>query len=249
MGVSAPAVQTNGLPTVVDTIASPAEAFERQRTAPTWGWALVITIVLMLIGAYLQGPAARHVAVVSTQKMMASSTLFANATDAQKQQAIQRAGQQSIFTYVGPVVVLFIAVFFNTILLLLGNAVGRGQADFKRLWAGSMNIAVPTLGIGAIILGAITIVRGADAFDSSLALARAVPSLAMLVPGGGAVLVAFLSGISIFSLWGFFLNATMMRVTAKTSPAIAYTFAAIVLLLGALFAAGGVAVAHSFGAA
>lgn len=249
MGVSAPAVQSNGLSTVVDTIASPAEAFERQRTAPTWGWALVVAIVLMLIGAYLQGPAARHAAVASTQKMMASSTLFANMSDAQKQQAVERAGKQSVFTYVGPVIGLFIAVFFNTIILLLGNAIGRGQADFKRLWAGSMNIAVPTLGIGAIVLGVITMMRGADAFDSTLALVRAVPSLAMLVPGGSAVLVAFLSGISIFTLWGFFLNATMMRVTAKTSPAIAYTFATIVLLLGALFAAAGVALAHNFGMA
>ena len=250
MGVSAPAAaNANGLSTVVDTIASPAEAFERQRTAPTWGWALVVAIVLMVIGAYLQAPAAHHAAVAGAQKMVATSTLFANMTDAQKQQAVERAGKPSVFTYIGPVIGLFIAVFFNTIILLLGNAIGRGQADFKRLWAGSMNIAVPTLGIGAIVLGVITMVRGADSFDSTLSLVRAMPGLAMLVPNAGPVLAGFLSAISIFTLWGFYLNATMMRVTAKTSPAMAYTFAAIVVLLGGLFAAAGMAFAHSFGMA
>lgn len=249
MGVSTPIAATaNGLSTVVDTIAAPADAFDRQRTAPTWGWALILALVLMLIGAYLQGPAARHVAVATTQKMMATSTLFANATDEQKRQALERAGKPSAFSYAGPVIGLFIAVFFNTIILLLGNAIGRGQADFKRLWCGSMNIAVPTLGIGAIVLGVITTVRGAGSFESGLALAQAVPSLATFVHGS-AVTSAFLSSISIFTLWGFYLNATMLRVTAKTGPAIAYTFAAIVLLLGALFAAGGVAIAHNFGAA
>lgn len=250
MGVTAPAAaKTSGLSTVVDTVAAPADAFERLRIAPTWGWALIVALVLMLAGAYLQGPAARHAAVASTQKMMATSTLFANATAEQKQKAIDRAGKQSIFTYVGPVLGLFIAVFFNAVILLIGNAVGRGQADFKRLWCGSMNIAVPTLGLGAIVLGIITMLRGADSFDSGLALARAVPSLGMLVPHASAVTAAFLSSISVFTIWGFFLNATMMRVTAKTSPAIAYAFAALVVLIGALFAAGGVAMAHNVGAA
>lgn len=250
MGVAPSAVTTkNGLPTVVDTVVAPNDAFERLRIAPTWGWALVVALVLMLLGAYLQDPVARHVRVIATQHFLATSTLAANMSDAQKQHAMANASKPSAFTYIGPVIGLFIAVFFNSLILLIGNAAGRGQADFKRLWCGSMNIAVPTLGLGAIVLAVVTMIRGADAFDSGLALARAMPSLGMLVPHASAVTAAFLSGISIFTVWGFFLNATMMRVTAKTSPAIAYTFAAIVLLLGSLFAAGGVALAHNFGAA
>jgi hypothetical protein len=91
--------------------------------------------------------------------------------------------------------------------------------------------------------------RGPSAFDSSLSLAAAVPSLGMLAQHAPAATRAFLSAISVFTIWGFFLNALMMRVMAKTSGGIAYTFAAVVLLLGALFAAGGVALAHNFGAA
>jgi MFS family permease len=248
MGISTPvAAKANGLSTVVDTIAAPVDAFERQRTSPTWGWALIVAIVLMLIGAYLQAPAAHHAAVAQTQRMVATSTLFANRTDAQKQQIVERAGKPNAFSYIMPVIVLFIAVFFNTVIMLIGNALGRGQADFKRLWCGSMNIAVPTLGLAAIVLGIITMIRGADSFDNAAAMAQAMPSLGMLVSHGSPMTVAFLSGISVFTLWGLFLNATMLRVTAKTGAAAAYTFAALVLVLGALVAAGSFAVMHSFG--
>lgn len=247
MGVSAPAAtNSGGLSTVVDTIAAPADAFERLQAMPTWGWALIVAIVLLLVGTYLQLPAQHHAATAQAQRMVAGP-LFANATAEKKQAAIANAGKTTVFTFLGPIIMLFIAAFFNTLFMLIGNAAGRGQANFKTLWCGSMNIAVPTLGIGAIVLGVITMIRGASSFDSSLALAQAVPSLGMLVPHGNPAVVAFFSAISVFALWGFFLNATMLRVTAKTSPAIAYTFATLVLVLGALFAGGGVAMAHKFG--
>jgi len=247
MGVSAPAAaKTGGLSTVVDTIAAPADAFERLHAMPTWGWALIVAIVLLAIGTVMQLPAQHHAATAQVQRMV-DGPMFATATAEKKQAAIANAGKTNAFTFIGPVLGLFIAVFLNTIFMLIGNAVGRGQADFKRLWCGSMNIAVPTLGIGSIILGIITMIRGASSFDSTLALAQAVPGLGMLVPHGSPTMIAFFSAISVFSLWGFFLNATMLRVMAKTSPAIAYTFAALVLLLGALFAAGGVAMAQKVG--
>jgi hypothetical protein len=248
MGASTPvAAKANGLSTVLDTIVAPAEAFERLRSAPTWGWAVIAAIVLLVIGTYLQAPAARHAATSQVQKMMSTSTLFANATAEQKQRAMENAGKTSALSYVGPIVVLFVAALLNTLILLIGNAAGRGQADFKRLWCASMNIAVPTIGLGAVILGVITIIRGANSFESALSIAQAVPSLSMLVPHGGIVLGAFLAAISIFTVWGFFLNATMLRVTAKTSAGVAYTFATIVLVLGALFPAALAAFGRKFG--
>lgn len=248
METSAPAVKTSGLSTVVNTIAAPSEAFETLRVAPTWGWACIIAIVLMLIGAYLQGPAARHAGVVQMQQAMATNSLFANIPAERKQTMLAQAGRPGVMTYLAPVIVLFIAVFFNTLLTLIGNALGKGQADFKRLWAGSMNIAVPTLGIGAVVLGIITSLRSPDSFNSTLDILRSMPSLAYVFHGS-ATTTAFASAISIFSLWGLFLNATMLRITAKTSPAVAYTVAVVILLLGALVAAGGTQVAHNFGMA
>lgn len=250
MAASAPvAVKANGVSTVVNTIASPAEAFEALRVAPTWGWACLIALVLLFAGAYLQGPAARHAGAAQVQQMMNTSSFFANMTPAQKQQAIARAGRPSPWSYAGAAFVLFLTVFLNTIVMLIGNAVGKGQADFKRLWCGSMNIAVPTLGLGAVVLGVIAMMRGADSFGSTFDLMHAMPSLGSLVHGGPVVLAAFLSGVSIFTLWGVFLNATMLRVTARTSTGVAYVFAILVLLLGAALAAAGTQVAHGMGMA
>jgi len=207
----------------------------------------LIAIILLAIGTYLQGPATRHAGVVQTQHMMATSSIFANLTPEQKQAAITRAGQASPWAYLFIAVTLFLIVLLNTVMTLIANAVGKGQADFKRLWAGSMNIAVPTVGLGAIVLGIITTLRGADSFNSSIDVASATPSLAYIMPHGSPGVTVFLAGFSIFTLWGLFLNATMLRVTAKTSPAVAYTFAALITVLGALLAAGLVAMAHKSG--
>jgi len=244
---TSPAVKASGLSTVVNTVAAPSEAFETLRAAPTWGWACLIAIILLAIGTYLQGPATRHAGVVQTQHMMATSSIFANLTPEQKQAAITRAGQASPWAYLFIAVTLFLIVLLNTVMTLIANAVGKGQADFKRLWAGSMNIAVPTVGLGAIVLGIITTLRGADSFNSSIDVASATPSLAYIMPHGSPGVTVFLAGFSIFTLWGLFLNATMLRVTAKTSPAVAYTFAALITVLGALLAAGLVAMAHKSG--
>jgi len=247
MESTAPAAKAGGLSTVINTIAAPSDAFETLRVAPTWGWACLIAIVLLLIGTYLQGPAARHAGVAQVQQMMTTSSLFANMTPQQKQAAIARAGQPSPWPFAGQIVALFFIVFLNTLFTLIGNAVGKGQADFKRLWAGSMNIAVPTFALGSIVIGIITMLRGPDAFSTPADIARAMPSLAYLMPHGSPVLTVFLTGISIFSLWGLFLNATMLRVTGRVSPGVAWTFAALITLLGALVAAGLFGAAHNAG--
>ncbi len=247
MESSVPVAKANGLSTVVNTIAAPSDAFETLRVAPTWGWACLIAIVLLAIGIFLQGPATRHAGVLQTQQMMATSSLFANLTPDKKAEIVAKAGQPSVFPYITLIVVLFLIVLFNTLFTLIGNAVGKGQADFKRLWAGSMNIAVPTFALAQVVIGIITMLRGPDAFSSSMDIARSVPSLAYLAPHASAGMVAFLTAISIFSLWGLFLNATMLRVTARTSPGVAWSFAALITLLGALMAGGAFGAMHNAG--
>lgn len=247
MESSAPAAKASGLSTVVSTVAAPSEAFDTLRVAPTWGWACLIAIVLMLIGTYLQGPAARHAGQASMRHAVATSSLFANLTREKKDEMIAQAGRPSVGSFITPVITVFVIVFFNTLFTLIANAVGRGQADFKRLWAGSMNIAVPTIGLGAVVIGIITTLRGPDSFDNLAQVIRATPSLAYLVPNAPFALGVFLAGISIFSLWGLFLNATMLRVMAKTSAGVAYTFAIIITLLGALMGAAFLSGLHNMG--
>lgn len=238
MSVSVPAAaKANGLSTVINTIAAPGEAFQTLGEAPTWGWALIVVLVLLVGGLVLQGPALRHAAVTTTQHMLATNTTMASLPDDKKAQMLARAGGTSPWTYVFPIVGVFVAVLLNTIVMLIGNALGGGKTGFKHLWAGSMNIAVPTIGIGTVVLGVITMLRGPDSFGNSFDIARAMPGLAMLVPHANMVVGGALSAISIFTIWGVFLNATMLRVMARTSAGVAWTFAVIVALGGALLAA------------
>lgn len=250
MSVSAPAAsKAGGLSNVLGVIAAPSEAFESLGIAPTWGWAFVIALVLMLAGAYLQSPGSRHMSVAITQHMAANSTLLANMSDADKQKMIERAGKPSVMSYVMQPVILFLAVFLNTLVMLAGNAAGKGTADFKRLWAGSMNIAVPTMGIGLLVTGIIMAMKGPDAFNSTVDMLRVIPGLGMLASGLPPVAAAFFGAITVFTLWGVYLNATMLQRMAKTSAGVAWTFAVVVLLLGAAVSAAGAAMARGFGAA
>lgn len=238
MSVSVPAAaKANGLSTVINTIAAPGEAFQTLAEAPTWGWALLVAIVLLLGGVVLQGPALHHAAVATTQHMLATNTAMASLPDDKKAQILGRASGFSPMTYIGPIIGLLIAVLLNTIVMLIGSALGGGKTGFKHLWAGSMNIAVPTIGISTVVLGVITMLRGPDSFANSFDIARAMPSLAMLVPQASLVVAAALSAISIFTIWGVFLNATMLRTMARTGAGVAWTFAVIVALGGALLAA------------
>ncbi len=141
----------------------------------------------MLIGAYLEGPGSRHATVArDAAKFLEEHDLRkrsggAAAADTGKRRQSRRpvaiSFRQSI---------LFIAVLLNTVFMLIGNAIGRGSADFKRLWCGSMNIAVPTIGLSAVILGVIMMLRGADSFNTTLDTMRAIPSLGTFVSSTNA---------------------------------------------------------------
>jgi hypothetical protein len=230
-----------GLKTAFDTIVAPKDAFDRLRLAPTWGWAFVIAALLLIGGNVMQRPAQIHAAVGSMQRMMATNPLFSNMTDQKKAEAIERASHpspvQTALGMAGVVAGLFVAVLVNSAVLLLASIAGRGDAGFRRLWAGSMNIAIPTFGFNYVVVGAICLALGPGHFQTSADILRTVPGLAMLAPGAHGVLGGLLLGINVFTLWGCLLNVTMMRVTANVRNALAWIGPVVILLGGALLTA------------
>lgn len=234
---SSDASKADGLKTALDIVVAPKEAFERLRSAPTWGWACIIAIVLLVAGYALQRPAQLHAAVGTLQHMMATNSLFSSMSDEQKQKALDNASHpsaiQTAIGVLGVLVSLFVAALINAVVLLVANAVAHGTADFRRLWAGSMNIAVPTFGLNYVVLGIICVALGADHFQTSGDLLRSVPGLAMLFPGMRGTVGGFLMGINIFTLWGFALNVMMMRTMAGVGGAVAWIAPLLILLGGA----------------
>lgn len=252
MGVDAPMPRkANGLFSLANVFTTPREAFEGLRITPTWGWAFLVGIILLFVGAMLALPAGHHASVMTIQKMEQTSPIFSNMSDAQKQQAVVNAGKTTPLSYVfailQAVITLLIAALLNAVVLLIFNAAAKGQGDFKRFWCGSMNIAVPTLGLGSIVVGIICLARGAETFNSTADIFHAMPSLAMLVPNATGAAAGFLTAINPFTIWGLFLNAALLLVLARTSKGVAYSAGVVILVLTALVQAGAASVAHGFG--
>jgi hypothetical protein len=228
----------NGLKTAIDILIAPKEAFEALRVVPTWGWALIVALVLMVAGYFLQQPAVAHASIGSLTHAFATNPLYANLSDEQKRMALERVAHppayQTALGLVTLVFVLFIPALLNAVILLAANAIGHGNADFKRLFAGSMNIAVPTIGLYSVTLGVICRVLGAEHFATTADMLRATPGLALLAPGATGKLAAFLAGIQLFTLWGCGLNIAMMRVIAGVKNALSWAFPVFILIAGAV---------------
>jgi hypothetical protein len=229
----------NGLQTLADVILAPKSAFERLRVRPTWGWAFVIAIVLGTLGAYLVMPAIVHATQTTWPAMMAQNPRTAALSAADQQRALQITLAFMRFGWIAYVVFIPLAILIYAVIMLIFRAIGGGSAPFSSLWAASCNIAVISAGIASIVLGIIVRVRGADTFNSQAAVSSAVPSLALLAPGAGVKLFAFLSGMNVFSIWAAVLIYMAMRITARVSAVPAVLTALIGLCVPALLAAWG----------
>jgi hypothetical protein len=228
--------------TAIDIIISPKDAFESLREKPVWGWTLLATLVLMIIGYFLQLPATEHASYGTMQHALATSPLYSTLTDEQKARVLERVAHppayQAALGIGSIVIILFVASLLNSVILLAGSALARGSGDFKHLFAGSMAITVPSFGLYSLVLGIILRVLGADHFATIADIYRAVPGLALLAPGATGKLGAFLGGIQIFSLWGCGLNILMMQILAGVRNAVAWLVPLLILIGAALLQAG-----------
>jgi hypothetical protein len=239
--------KASGLRTAIDIVISPSEALERIGAVPTWGWAYLIAAILLIAGFLMQHSASTHASIGSVTNQMAHSALYSSLSDEQKQRVIESAkhppAYQAAIGLIAILIVVLFAALLNSVVLLIPNAIGKGNASFAKLWAGSVNILIPSFGLGSIVLGIICLVRGPEAFDTQMDLLRALPGLGMLAPGTTGLLAGFLSGITIFALWGCFLNVMMLRITAGLKGVLTWIFPVLILVLGALL--GGVGAAFS----
>ncbi|MHB8140954.1 MAG: hypothetical protein ACYDHD_06835 [Vulcanimicrobiaceae bacterium] len=220
----------NGLTTAVDTIVAPRAAFTTLASVPTWGWAFLIAVVLGAIGSYLGGPANTHVGHIVFTQQAATNPQVAAMSPAQRASAEAISSTIIKFAPLMIPIMLLIMVLIQSVVLLVFNAAGHGKADFKRLWAGLMNISIVSLGLASVLLGSIAAARGADAFSSQRSLLLAVPSLAWIAPHATVKIAAFLSTFNITGIWAAILIYIMLAATAKLSRPVAILGAATILV-------------------
>ena len=223
----------SGLMNVVDIVVAPNAAFERLRVVPTWGWAFLVASALGMIGLFLATPATIHAIQTSLPEQLATNPNIAKLPADQQTKAIANA--MSITTTITRISFLFVpvlvlvATLIQALIMLVANAIGKGDGNFKKLFALSMTVAVVGSGLGSLLAGLIFLVRGPDAFDTTASL-QVLPSLALLVPGATGPLHGFLSGINVMYVWATVLLAMGMQRVARIPRTTAWVTAAILLL-------------------
>jgi hypothetical protein len=239
VAVDSPA-KGNGLKTAIDTIIAPKEAFEAIRTAPTWFWAFVISIVVAAACSFLTAPALVHATTTDWPNMVAKSPSLAGMSADQQQKALAVSLKIDGFIWLGFLLFVPIGNLIGAAVMALFNAISRGEGSFGKYWAATCNIGVVYFGVGSILTAAIVLARGTDSFDTPQALQYAVPSLALLAPAGAVKAAAFLAAFSPVTLWVAALNVLAMLQIGRLPKLQAWLTAVVLLLvpglLGAAFA-------------
>ncbi|HTW86028.1 MAG TPA: hypothetical protein VMD91_18300 [Candidatus Sulfotelmatobacter sp.] len=243
MSTSEPTIEPrSGLLNVVDIIVAPNAAFARLSVVPTWGWAFLVATLAGIAGSLLAGPATLHAFEQWGPPLYAQS--FQHLGSAERDQQVARAmsvGRIFVqFGWVGVPIALLVGSLVQAVVLLIGNAIGKGQGSFAKFYALSMTAAVVGVGLTYLLAGVIALIRGPGAYDTPTGVVSAVPGLAMLVPGATGKLQAFLSTLSVTALWSTALVALGMVAIARVSRPVAWTTALVTLLGGALIATAAV---------
>ncbi len=233
MAVDTP--KANGLKTVVDTVVAPKEAFESIRVAPTWGWALLIALVLVLVSSYFTTAAGIHAVTTDWPNTVAKTPALAGETAEQQQAGLAFAQKIASFVWMFTPIFVIIAVLIGTIVMVIFNAIGRGDGTFGKYWAAQCNIAV-IAGLGALVLAVIVLIRGPDSFNTTQSVQEAMPNLGALIPGTGK-LHAFLSVFTPFSIWAMGLGIAALSIVGRVPRVPAWLGGILTLVLPGLIAA------------
>jgi hypothetical protein len=238
----------SGLLTALDVIIAPQAAFARIAVAPTWIWGFLIAAAAAVIYSILALPALIHVFDTSLPPILAKSPQISALPAAEQQKQIARILGFYHFIaklswIIQPITILVIGLV-QTVVLLVTNIAAKGKADFRRLWALTMNVAVVGYGITFLVILLVVLVRGPESFDTINSLTNAVPGLGLLAPPGQPALDAFLTAFNVTNIWASILFVAGMRTIAKIRLTPAIVAAAIMLFGLAIIGAGQAAQAH-----
>jgi hypothetical protein len=229
----------DGLKVALDTVVAPQAAFQAIRVAPTWGWAFLIVLILFALGSYLITPANVHALTADWPNMVAQSPALSGLSADQQQAQLQVAIKVSAYAWIFVLIAVPIYLLIATVLYLIFDKIGHGDGSFGKYWAAATNVSI-VAGLGNVVTGVITMIRGADSFNRPMDVITAMPSLALVAPQAGPKLVAILGSVTPFSLWAIALGYLALREVGRVSqiPAWLGTIAAFLVpvLIGAAFA-------------
>ena len=236
MATGTPAVEkSNGLANVLAVITSPSAAFEQLARTPTWGWAALVCIALLVAATLISFPEQVKVAHVAQAAALANMSADQQAQARQNMAAFEGVTRFFILAagFIGPWIVWLISAIVFTI----GAAIGGGTSRFSLAWVASVNAAVVAF-IAAVVNAVILALRGPDAIGAPLD-AYTLPSLGMLVHGS-VKFQALLNTYNVGNLWyyvvGIIALERMLNVRRPVSIVVIVVYSLITAGFAAAFA-------------
>jgi hypothetical protein len=229
------ALSRAGLQTAFDAAVAPKTALRALRANPTWRWAFCISALLGMIGALAISPVVAHTLERELPARFAADArvaqLPADQRDAFIGGQIRLAQTLATFSFALVPFGLAIGCGVQAGIMLLANALGKGDGTPRAFWALAVNAAVVGTGMSSIALTAIVLLRGAGGFASAADIAGALPGPGTFVPLQAGGTAAYLDVLNVFAVWNMLLLAAGMMIVARLPRGIAIT-AALVILLG-----------------
>jgi hypothetical protein len=226
----------SGFKTALDTIVAPKEAFTSMRAVPTWGWALVLAILVTAAGSYLSVPALQHAIAGDWQRTVAQNPALSSMPPERQQRQLELVQRFVAFGWVATIFGVPFYCLVNALLMLVFDRLGRGEGNFAKYWAAACNIALVQYGLQSLVLGIIAMSRGAASYASVKAFQLSMPSLAFFAPNATPKLVTFLGTINPFTIWSIALVVAALVLIGEVRRFQAYLGGLIVYLYPALFA-------------
>ena len=220
--------KANGLLTYLSVLWSPSEAFDRLRQTPTWGWAALVGIALILISTIISMPEIVKVAQIAQDQRLA--TMTADQAAAARQAMASMRGLTPVFAIVGVILVPWFIWVLSAIVYTIGGALSGAGAKFSLAWVVSVNLGIIAF-VGALVNAIILVARGPDAISSPLDQ-YTLPSLGMLVHDN-VKLATFLNSYNVDYVWLYIVSIIALERTLLMKRGAAIATVVIYSLIGA----------------
>jgi hypothetical protein len=229
--------------TALDIAVAPSAAFARLRETPTWVWAFALSALLAIVGSIATSPAFTHALAAETAARLAAAPQIAQLPPDQRDAAVaqQLALIQTVarFGFVFIPFGLALSSGVQALIMLIANAIGKGDGTFRKFWALAVNASLIGTGLASLALAAIVLLRGYAEFTSTSDLSRALPGPVSVIPATAVRLSAFLSVMNVFAIWDVVLLAAGMTAVARLPRPLAAATAAVILIGAGLIALAG----------
>lgn len=235
-------MEDSSLSRMVGALTSPTKTFESIAKRPTW---LIAIVVLILVGTATAYLAVDRIDFEEEIRVALEKRDQPMPTGEQLEKAA--ALQKLISWAVAPVLFGFIFYFLAALIFWMGFKLTGSALDYKTALSTTLHGYIPAA-VKALVTIPVILGRAEISAEELQSGALLKSNLAFLAPEeAGAVLVAVLSSVDLFSVWCIALLAIGFGVTAKVSKKTATITVIAVWLFGVAVKLGFAALGQAFG--